>query len=1048
MRFILFWILLLPFLLGAQNASEVFGKNKIQYNRDQHDWWIYETTNFVFYWYGRSKNSAQFGIEICETLNTDIQSLFEYHLKDKIEVIIYADHSDAMQSNLAILDPVSNRNWDVEPKVVDQTIRLFFDGSHVTFANDLKRGILKVYFNSMFSGSSFQQVVQKIISYRLPDWFENGLIDFLSDGWNPNDLRELNALWNKKKSFTSFSKHQPDLAGKSFWHFISTTYGKKSISDFLYMARINKEINRASKIVFQTQFSNLENSWKYYYQHEIEKQKPSEYQNKIKLKSNEKIIDFEWSKYFESFIVTTNQFGKLRLRTLDLSKKKVKTKSSFGSKTRFIRPSNYYPIYLELKNGEQYGIITEKQNRIFCAIRTKQNEKSNIIFPAEIQQVYDAIFLSEDEILFSAKGNGFVDIYSMQFKTRQLKKLTEDIYDDLKIGLGEDHKIYFTSNRKEATSTIQKIDSIFPTNKMSIYSITKQAKVSKESILKEANNTDSSLNSTKDPVIFNELNDFETAIQHNKGFLLLGTHSKKSHLLLSNNKLLNLFEGPENKYYSEEIEDFSLLRLNEEQTLIQSKDSSVTMNSKEIKPQVQHSQEKFISEFGSSKFKDKLLQEFSKPKHTVKDKIPFMKVSSDLFFPDVHDYNSSLTIAYRDRFKIEELSYDINNSILFNGLNTYSGFQKDYNTPKSGLLVKARVKENFENYWIECGFRFPFDFKGSEAYILFENNKKRWDHQYAIYRKYTKETVSANTVLATNTFLVNHIAKYALDHHRSFRLNSTFRNDHNFFLLTNKSILDTIGKYHQRIGTRLEYVFDNVFNYSININDGWQSKVFAEASKRINSNDNFSSISLGEGFLFLLGADIRYHKNILKRSSWSNRFYTIASFGSEEILYSLGGTENWLFPKYNREVNPSLQGNYAYQGLTTEVRGHYLGARKGSSSLCFSSEIRIPFLQYLLHSSWKNSFFRNLQFVGFLDYGMSWNGLIPKWNEVSTQVFQSENPSVKIKLNYPIDPFIAGNGFGLRSALFGYFLRLDYAWKLDRTGWKDPVFHLSLGLDF
>ena len=298
---------------------------------------------------------------------------------------------------------------------------------------------------------------------------------------------------------------------------------------------------------------------------------------------------------------------------MDLSKKKVKTKSSFGSKTRFIRPSNYYPIYLELKNGEQYGIITEKQNRIFCAIRTKQNEKSNIIFPAEIQQVYDAIFLSEDEILFSAKGNGFVDIYSMQFKTRQLKKLTEDIYDDLKIGLGEDHKIYFTSNRKEATSTIQKIDSIFPTNKMSIYSLTKQAKVSKESILKEANNTDSSLNSTKDPVIFNELNDFETAIQHNKGFLLLGTHSKKSHLLLSNNKLLNLFEGPENKYYSEEIEDFSLLRLNEEQTLIQSKDSSVTMNSKEIKPQVQHSQEKFISEFGSSKFKDKLLQEFSKP---------------------------------------------------------------------------------------------------------------------------------------------------------------------------------------------------------------------------------------------------------------------------------------------------------------------------------------------------------------------------------------------------------------------------------------------------
>ncbi|MBK8737763.1 MAG: hypothetical protein IPL98_18335 [Saprospiraceae bacterium] len=113
-------------MLLAQNAQEVYGKNKVQYNRDQQDWWIYETSNFVFYWYGRSKNDAQFCIEISETINTEIQSLFEYHLKDKIEIIVYADHSDAMQSNLAILENISIREWDQEPKVKDQTIRIFF----------------------------------------------------------------------------------------------------------------------------------------------------------------------------------------------------------------------------------------------------------------------------------------------------------------------------------------------------------------------------------------------------------------------------------------------------------------------------------------------------------------------------------------------------------------------------------------------------------------------------------------------------------------------------------------------------------------------------------------------------------------------------------------------------------------------------------------------------------------------------------------------------------------------------------------------------------
>lgn len=48
MRYFILFILLSPILLLAQNAQEVYGKNKVQYNRDQQDWWIYETSNFVF----------------------------------------------------------------------------------------------------------------------------------------------------------------------------------------------------------------------------------------------------------------------------------------------------------------------------------------------------------------------------------------------------------------------------------------------------------------------------------------------------------------------------------------------------------------------------------------------------------------------------------------------------------------------------------------------------------------------------------------------------------------------------------------------------------------------------------------------------------------------------------------------------------------------------------------------------------------------------------------------------------------------------------------
>lgn len=59
---------------------------------------------------------------------------------------------------------------------------------------------------------------------------------------------------------------------------------EKSISDFLYLSRINKDINRASKIVFQTQFASLENSWKTFYTKEFENAQLENNNNSIPLR--------------------------------------------------------------------------------------------------------------------------------------------------------------------------------------------------------------------------------------------------------------------------------------------------------------------------------------------------------------------------------------------------------------------------------------------------------------------------------------------------------------------------------------------------------------------------------------------------------------------------------------------------------------------------------------------------------------------------------------------------------------------------------------------
>ena len=47
--------------------------------------------------------------------------------------------------------------------------------------------------------------------------------------------------------------------------------------------------------------------------------------------------------------------------------------------------------------------------------------------------------------------------------------------------------------------------------------------------------------------------------------------------------------------------------------------------------------------------------------------------------------------------------------------------------------------------------------------------------------------------------------------------------------------------------------------------------------------------------------------------------------------------------------------------------------------------------------------------------------------------------------NYPI---VAGYGFGLRTKLFGYFIRADWAWGIENNVRLPSIFYLSLSLDF
>ncbi len=1048
----------------AQHANEVYGKNKIQYNNSQYDKWMYETNNFVVYWYGKAKNSAQFCISLAEQENHKAKELFEYHLKDKIELIVFADASDLAQSNIDLKLNANNRF--AEPRVIDHKILLAFNGNHHDLLKQLQLGIIQIYLNSMFSGSNLQEAVQKVISFKLPTWYADGILSFFREAWTTKHIKALYTEWNPDWSFKKFANRNPVLAGHSFWNFITVVYGKESMSNWLYMTRIQRDVHRAARLVFHKTLKDLERQWQLFYKNAIHNFDDRDYtENKplctFKLKEEEKLLDFKPSAHSDHYILTTQRNGQTRVRLLDIKSEKLSDFFKKGTRSHMVTSGLNFPLYTEFED-HQFILVEKRDRLILYHKKTSDRRWSKEKLPRDVQQAYSMVAINKGELLLAANKNGYSDLMTYSLKKRQFVLLTNNIWDEVEVKshlVGDSIVFYVLSNSPDLKSKIIAMDTTLPLGPYRIYPF--QLDNKRNFIY---NNQSLLLSSKPDwdvsqhgIILLDGLNgraDIKLVNASMNEFLLSEDSPYSQICFLKGDRAYLGVEKQNNNYrvYKNFLDDHT--RRSRKISTPEDNVPSEYIEEPNL-PSTNFDTLFFVSKYGNPHNVSQILNEFNDKRKTlrsqhVKDELIQSKPYGVSYIP----YVSSQAIAYRDRFAITEISSDLQNNVLFDGLNTFAGSDGIFNIPPLGVLFKGRAQEIFQDINIEAGIRIPTTFNGTEAYLLVEDLKRRIDHKYAIYRRATKHSIPMQNFtdlkLARRTLLLNHQMTYAFSHYFSLRLNSTIRNDHNYYFATNKATLkDSADFFLQKIGTRFEVVYDDVLDRAVNIKNGWQAKLFFEFTKRFEFNaSNKFNFALNKNNLLLAGFDVRHHLPVLKKSSWSNRFFSTINLGSDKILFHIGGTENWLLPKYNREDFFQPTENFLYNSIATAVRGHSIGARKNGSFMLFTSELRVPFMQYLLAHNWKNSFLRNFQLIGYVDFATSWEGAIPFADDFQDVQYKVQNKKVSVDLSFGRDANIAGTGLGLRTSLFGYFVRLDYAWKISNSKLINPIYHLSLGLDF
>lgn len=131
------------------------------------------------------------------------------------------------------------------------------------------------------------------------------------------------------------------------------------------------------------------------------------------------------------------------------------------------------------------------------------------------------------------------------------------------------------------------------------------------------------------------------------------------------------------------------------------------------------------------------------------------------------------------------------------------------------------------------------------------------------------------------------------------------------------------------------------------------------------------------------------------------------------------------------------------------MRGFRQNIRNGNSYSVVNSELRVPLFKLFSNKPIKNNFVENFQVVGFGDIGTAWTGPHPFDEENAFNTRTVRKDPVYITVVNLSNPIVAGYGFGFRTSLLGYYLRLDFAWGMEDYITRDKaITYFSLGKDF
>ncbi|MBN2036294.1 MAG: PD40 domain-containing protein [Chitinispirillaceae bacterium] len=236
-----------------------FGKNKVQYA--DLNWHYLPASHFTLYYHQNQGTLPEFSFRLMEDIYRALSRRLQFTHKDPVPVIVYGDPTLFAQTNVIM---------ELLPEGVGGFTELFknrvvipFNGSYDEYKHVLHHEMVHAFVFGIF----YDQLGSSLLmggGIQIPLWFNEGLAEYLSSGWNVESdmfLMDFTISSEVPPPGPMLGGYMAYKGGQSFLFFLASTYGDSLFTKFLRDFKSSKSLEKTLEHVYKKKIKDLGKEW-------------------------------------------------------------------------------------------------------------------------------------------------------------------------------------------------------------------------------------------------------------------------------------------------------------------------------------------------------------------------------------------------------------------------------------------------------------------------------------------------------------------------------------------------------------------------------------------------------------------------------------------------------------------------------------------------------------------------------------------------------------------------------------------------------------------